>query len=803
MIANLFADLRADLIYAVRMLARNPGFTAMAVLTLALGIGANTTIFSMLNSMILKPLPYKDSHQLLRIYNTNEKRGWDSVNLSYPDFLEYKGQTQTLSGMIAFYQGGVNFSTGETARRLRAGVTTPGFFPLLGMSPLLGRTLLPEDQDPASDRVVLLNEEVWRGQYAADRNVIGQQATLSSRKYTIIGVVPAIARMPDVWIPFRRQERDVRSNHYLSVVARMNPDVTIQEVRVELGGIAKQLAQGYPKTNGDYGINVRTLKNALVDRQDRAIVFTLFGLVTFVLLIACANVANLLLARMASRRKEMAIRATLGAGRSRLTRQLLTESVLLSGLGGALGLVVGYWGLQVLVNSLPPYIPRLNEIRMDLWVFAFTAGISILTGIVFGLAPSWQFARPDMNESLKEGGRTSTGAFRARLRSLLAVSQVAVALALLICAGLFLKGFAELAGIDLGFNPNNVLTAETTLPSAKYSSDEQVAGFYRDILQRIRALPGVVSVGMTSKLYLGQGTLARSFIRQGDPIPEPGEAPFAVYYATNPDYLRVMQVGLVRGRYFAEEDERENPKVVLVNETLARRTWPEEDPIGKQIRFYHDEELPRTVVGVVKDTLHGDFDNGIYAQAYVPHRQTPWASMNLAIRTAGDPEAFRVPLQQVFREADADLPLEDVWTMDYRAARQLQGLRVLSIVLGLFGLLALALAIMGIYGVISFGVTQRTHEFGVRMALGARHQDILRFVLKQGMILTGTGIVVGLALAAALSRVMARALEVVDPNDVFSFAAIAFLLVVVALAACYVPARRATRVDPMVALRYE
>ena len=802
-LANFAGELRADIVYGVRMLARTPGFTVIAVLTLALGIGANATIFTMVNSMILRPLPFEDSHQIIRLYNTNEKRGWSDINSSYADYLDFKANTKTLSDLAAFTRQDVNFSTGERADRVRAGISTPGLYELLRMKPILGRTLLSSDQELSDERVVMLGEELWRQSYGGRRDIIGETAILNDRAYTVIGGVPDIPGLGSLWIPLRATENTMRrSNHFLAVVGRMKPGVTIQEANTELSGIAGQLAVAYPDSNADFGLRTVFLKDALVDREDRAIVFSLFGLVSIVLLLACANVANLLLSRAGTRSKEIAVRSTLGAGRSRLLRQLLTESAVLGAMGGVLGLLFAYWGVQLLLMALPPYVPRLDEIRMDSWVILYTLGVSLLTSMFFGLAPAFQLARPDLQEVMKEGGRSSNPA-RARLRNTLAVAQVAVAMVLLVSSGLFMKGFAKVAGLDWGFRTEQLLTAETTLPSVKYASGEQRAAFYRDMLEEIRKIPVVEQAGITSRIYVGQGTLVRGFIRAGEPIPEPGEAPAAIYYAVSPEYLPLMDVPLRAGRHFRESDEREFPKVVVVNETLASRVWPNGNPIGKQIRFYHDETSPRTVVGVVADTLHGDFDSGIRPQAYVPHRQTAWGTMNFVIRTSGDPEAARLPLQNIFRRTHPDLPLSDVWTMEYRVSRQLQGFRVISFVLTGFGVLAMAMAMMGVYGVVTQAVHQRTHEFGVRLALGAGRADIFRIVLKQGLIMTLLGVGIGLAAAAGVSRLLAAGLAMIDPNDVLAFAQVGLLLTLSAIVACLIPARRATKVDPMVALRYE
>jgi len=792
---------RRDILFAFRGLRQSPGFTLVVVLTLALGIGANGAIFSVVNSVLFQPLPYQDPEQIVRVYATHRVRGWDHINVSYPDLMDFKQQSQLLQGLAGFTRTGVNFSGQGEPERLEAALMTPGLFELMKLPPVLGRSITAEEAEQRRD-VAVITEKLWKRRFGGRQDLIGQTVILNGRDFTVIGVVPDIPRLPEVWIPLSPSGATLsRSNRFLSVVGRMKAGVTLRSLQTELEGIAANLETGYPETNKNYGLQLESLKSALVDTEDRVLFGVLLGFVTLVLAIGCANVANLMLARAGLRQREMAMRATLGASRRRLLRLLLTESLVLASIGGILGLALGYAGLQALLGALPPFVPRLEEMRMDGWALAYTAGVTLLAGLLFGLAPALQLSRPNLSEALKLGG--SSGApSRKRLRSMLAVSQVALALGLLICSGLFLQSFLKMATVDLGFRTENVLTFQVTLPQARYAGDERVALVYQQIVDRVKALPGVENVGLTSRLPMGRGGLWRGYIRDGDPAPHRDETPSARYQAVTPDYLRALGVRLLAGRQFEPRDEAEEPKVAIINQKMAERLWPNENAVGKRIRIHTDEDCPREVVGVVGNMLH-DVEDSPVPQVFVPHRQTTWFTMTVVARTQGDPYALRTQAQAAIQQLDSNLPIYDVIAMSDVVAREVLGFRVLAMLTGTLGSVALGLAMMGIYGVVAYTVRQRTREIGVRVALGAQRRDILAMILRQGALLAGVGIVVGLGIGAAVNQLLASTFEELVAMSPALWLAAAAALFAIALVATYVPALRATRVDAMEALRYE
>lgn len=794
--------LRHDIAYAFRTLARSPGFALVAILTLAIGIGANAAIFSVVNSAVFQPLPYEDSHQIVRVFNTRPDRGWDHINISYPDLTDFAAHTQTLEGIAGFTRTGVNLAGEGEPERLQAALVTPGLFEIVRLRPLVGRTIASDDV-ATEQPVANITEPLWRRRFASQPDIVGKQVVLNARTYTIIGVVPQIPRLPEVWIPLSPSGTTLRrSNRFLQGIARMKPGVALEQAQAELAGIARNLEQAYPDTNKGHSVNVETLKSVIVDREDKLIFGVLLGFVTLVLAIACANIANLLLSRAGARQKEMAIRATLGAGPQRLVRQLLTESLVLSGIGGVLGIGAGYAGLQLLLSVLPPFVPRLEEMRMDGWAVAYTTFIAVLTGVLFGLAPATQLSRPDLNQSLKQGSGFSGAAGRKWLRNSLAVSQVALALGLLICAGVFLQAFLRMTRLDMGFQGENVLTFEVTLPRARYEADEHVAGTFQTIVERIRALPGVEEAGITSRLPMGQGNLWRGYMREGDPVPDRDSSRNALYYAISPGYLPAIRVPLLAGRYFEPRDESVEPKVAIINQVLAQRLWPGESAVGKRIRIHTDEDYPREIVGVVGNTLY-DVEDDLEGQVYVPHRQTTWSTMTVAARVTGDPYALRNSAQRIILDMDENLPIYSVRSMGDIVFREIQGFRVLSGLMGTLGVVALGLAVMGIYGVVSFSVLQRTREIGVRVALGAQRRDVIRLVLRQGAVLAGIGLVIGMGIGLAVNKLLANGFPELVAVNPWLAAGAAAMLGAIALIACYVPALRATRVSPLEALRYE
>ncbi len=806
-----------DLRYGVRMLAKKPGFTAIAVLTLALGTGANTAIFSVVNTVLLRPLPFEHPEQLVTPWGNRDKGEQQRV-VSYPDFVDWRDQTRTLE-QVAAYNLVATHLRGEGEPELLSGAAVSAdLFPLLGVRLALGRAFTRDEDQPGSAPVIILGYGVWQRRFGSDPNIIGKEVILGNRGATVLGVLPAGFRFPvqatktdflQPLAPVMGERVKRRSSYSMRVVARLKPGVTLEQAQAEMRTIAQRLEQQYPDENYRLGVDLVPLHEDIVG-STRPALLMLLSAVGFVLLIACANVANLLLARAAARRKETAIRAALGASRACILRQLLTESLLLSLLGGTLGLLLALWGVDLLVAVSPRDIPRLQDVALDARVLGFATLISIMTGIIFGLAPALQASKTDLNEVLKEGSRGSTeGIRRNRVRSLLIVCEVALSVLVLIGAGLLVKSFLRLREVNPGFDPRHVLTTSLSLGVARYPQGEQQRDFFQKILQRIRALPGIESAGVINPLPFGGSSSSNTFTIEGRPPLDPGETPHSYYRAISPDYFRTMGIPLLKGRAFTERDVKDQPPVLIINETLARRFFAGEDPLGKRIIIGFDpidnpNSPPREIVGVVGDVRHAGLDVKSGAEYYVPYLQAPERNMDLVVRaTPGSPPSTAASIRSAIREVDKDQYIPDIQPMEQLLAESVARRRFSMLLTGLFAALALTLAAVGIYGVISYSVTQRTHEIGVRIALGARTQDVLRLVVGQGMILTSIGVAVGVAVALVVTRVMVSLLYGVSATDPTTFAGISLLLTMVALVACYIPARRATKVDPMVALRYE
>lgn len=802
-----------DLRYGIRLLAKRPGFSAVTVLALALGIGANTAIFSVVNAVLLRPLPFKDPDQLVMLWE-KPPRALRNV-VSAGNFLDWRDHSQNFEQMTAVTGESFNLSDVSEPEQILVVKASANLFDLLGATPALGRTFLAGEDQGGHDRVVVLTNSIWQRRFGADASIIGQSVTLNGDKYTVIGILPPdfqfAGRQTEAYIPLAFESSQLnRRFHYLRVFARLKPGVTIPRAQTEMDTIAAGIAGESPDTNKDWGVTIDSLGERTVGDVKPALLI-LFGAVGIVLLIACANVANLLLAQASTRQKEIAIRTALGATRTRLTRQLLIENVPLTVLGGALGLLLAMWGVDALVALNPSGIPRIDKTSIDSNVLVFTLAVSLLTAMIFGLAPALEAAKVDLNESLKEGGRGSTGgARRRRIRSLLVISEVALSLVLLIGAGLLVKSFARLQSVDPGFRVDNVLTMSLSLPKSRYTGADQLAGFYNQVLQRVESLPGVESAGLVTSLPLTGWNIGQPFTIDGRTL-SPDEATAANYQFTSPEYFRAMGMPLLRGRYFTEQDSSHSAPVTIINQAIARRFFPDEDPIGKHISISSlipgqtkvGPAVSREIIGVVGDVKESGLAEESSLEVYVSYLQNPLLETNLVVHTSGEPSGLVAAVRSQVLAVDKDQPVSEIKTMEQVLSESVAGRRFNMLLLGLFAMVALILAAVGIYGVISYSVTQRTHEIGVRMALGASATDVIKLVVGQGMILTATGVSIGLVAAFAVTRVMSSLLFGVSATDPMIFAVISLLLTGVALVASLVPARRAVKVDPMVALRYE
>jgi putative ABC transport system permease protein len=802
--ATLFKDIQ----YGIRSLLKQPGFTTVAIITLALGIGANSAMFSAVNSVLLQPLSFPESERIVLLEGVNPRQGITRSNMSVPDFADWQTQNQVFEHMAGFATGGALLVNNDETERVRRASVSAEFFPLLKTNALLGRTLHPEDSQKERNATAVLGYGLWQQRFGADPNIVGSQVKIGGEPTTVVGVMPAGFDYPErseLWLPFPIEAAaERRDNRYLEVVTRLKPGVTLPQAQAQMDTINQRLAQTYPETNTGSGVLLTTLQERLVG-ETRASLLLLLGAVALVLLIACANVANLLLARATSRQKEIAVRTALGASRWRIIRQLLTESLLLSIVGGALGLWLSLWLTRLLIAVSPPNSPRFDEIRPDTRVFLFTLALAAITGLVFGLVPALQASRINLNEGLKEGGRTGTGgSTHNRTRSLMMVSEIALSFMLLVGSGLLIKSFVRLREVSPGFNPANVLAVRVSLPTSKYPAGEPRAQLLRQTVERLKSLPGVQSAGAVLSLPLGGDTfnVGRSYIREGRPF-TPEESANAAYLVATPDYFRTLQIPLVAGRAFTDQDTEQTPKVLVVNESMARGLWPGESPLGKRITIWRDEKFPREIVGVVGDTK-SSLDTPAGSQMYVPYAQdSNWNGMSLVIRTNGEPTALTGAVRNEIRSLDKGIPVFNVKTMDDVLALSVGPRRTPMLLLSAFAGVALMLAMIGIYGVTAYRVTQRTQEIGIRMALGAQMRDIMKLVLKGGIALAFVGIGLGLVGSFAVTRLISSLLFGVQPTDLATFAVVSICLLVTALIACYLPARKATKVDPLVALRYE
>ena len=800
----MFSDLR----YAVRQLIKSPGFTIVAVLTLALGIGACTAIFSVVNGVLLRPLDYPEPERLMVLRET-QLPDYPEFSVSPLNFLDWEKQATSFASMAAYGGAPLNFTGDAEPQRLIGVRVTGHYFDVYGIKAVIGRTLLPEEDTPGKDRVVFISNPFWQRAFAGDASVLGRSLQLNGEPYTVVGVAPAgfgAASKVDAWVPmaFRPDEvaSDTRGAHYISATGRLKPGVTPAQADAELKVIAAQLAKQYPDSNKGWSAFAKPLLEYTV-RDVHDVLYTLLGAVGCVLLIACANIANLLLSRASARSREISIRAALGAGRARLIRQLLTESVLLSLLGGGAGILLARWGLDALLALAPANLPRVSSIQLDGTVFAGSMALSVATGLIFGLAPAWLAARTDVNEALKQGTRGSTeGGAQGRLRSALVVLEVAASLVLLAGAGLLARSFVALAHVDPGFNPEHATVMRLTLPAKKYGKPEQRLAFADALIARLTTLPGVQAVGLAQSMPLINDYVL-GFNVEGRPRGSDAEMPNTNYYSVTPDYFRAMGVRLMSGRLFTAGDNATAPRVAIINETMAKQVFPHENPIGKRINITQGNDAWREIVGVVSDMRHYGVDHATTNQSYEPFAQVPFTGLNIVIRTEGDPGPLLGTLRPTVYAVDKDQPVGSVRPLEDILSDSISRQRFTMTLLTVFSLVALLIAAVGIYGVMAYNVTQRTSEIGIRMALGAQPADVLRLVFAQGSKLVGLGLVLGLVIAFAGARAVESILFNTSAHDPLTLAGITLLLAAVAALACLLPARRAARVDPIVALRAE
>jgi len=805
-----------DLRYGFRMLFKGRAVTAIAVLALMLGIGANTAIFSVINTVLLKPLPYPHPERIVHIYEKAPQ--FDQMSVAYPNFRDWQQQNQSFEQLATFHYRGFNITGAEGPERVQGRLISSSFLSVLGVQPAMGRDIAPEEDKLGGQPVVMLSYGFWQRRFGGDQHMLGKPLVVNGKSYTIIGILAANFRFyspSDVFVPVGVQDdptlqaRDLHPG--LRAIGRLKPGVTLEQARAEMENIALGLEKQYPESNTGYGVALMTMYDDMVG-DIRPALLVLLGAVGFVLLIACANVANLLLARAASRQKEIAIRTALGASRLRIVRQLLTESMLLAILGGGLGLLLALWGTDALIAVIPDVLPRAEEIGIDGGVLGFTLAVSMATGIIFGLVP----AKPDLNESLKEGGRTSASG-RHRVRNVLVVAEVALALVLLIGAGLMIRSIFGLRGIAPGINAKNVLTMAIPLSQNVYNEPAKIRTFYEQLLERLKSVSSVQHAAITADMPLtGDDSEVPFWVGTGA-RPAPEDMPFALICPTSAGYAEAMGLPLLRGRFLSDQDTEKAPGVAVIDDNLARGLFPNQDPIGQRLTMRGIgpmPDLPLEIVGVVGHVKHfgldGDAKQKIQYQFYFPYRQVPdvfltqmASNITLVTRTATDPLAMTSAVKEQVLAVDKDQPVSNIRTMEQIVSDSIAQQRFSMLLLGIFAAVALVLAGVGIYGVMSYSVAQRTHEMGIRMALGARATDVLRLIVKQGMMLAALGVGIGLVAAFMLTRLMASLLYGVSATDPLTFIAISLLLAGVALGACFVPARRATKVDPMVALRYE
>ena len=810
-----------DIRFGLRSLAKRPAFTAIAVITLALGIGANSAIFSVVNAVLLRPLPFKDPDRLMVVWERRESSGNSNLPLSGHEYAAFKERTNVFEALTIVQPNGLNLTGRGDPSMVDVLEVSTECFSVIGVPPMLGRTFAPGEDGGGGAKVVVLGHKLWTQRFGSDPNVLNQTVRMNDQSYTVVGVMPSLELMPDVLVPIdlRGELRKV-GRHSYQVIGRLKPGVTRDQAQAEVAHVAQQVEQEFPDANRGHGVQIVGMHEVVTGGAQLPLL-TLFGAVGFVLLIACANVANLLLSRAATRQREMAIRTALGASRWRLIRQTLVESLLLAVCGGGVGLLAAVWLVTLLSRITSVNIPRLDKISIDNRVLLATFGFSILTGLLTGLAPAWRNSEPRLAQWIKDGVRGSFSPGRRRISSALVVVEVSLAVVLLVGGGLMLKSFVQLLRVNPGFQPHHVLRLDFALPETKYREPQQLLAFYNELIVRLQALPGVESVGATTNTPLGPAESWSGFAIEGRPAPPQGNHQQAAVRTVSDDYFRTMQIPLRKGRFFNSSDARvalplirwfeqqplpehfDEPQAapaIIINETMARLYWPNEDPVGRRMRIIFSPWL--TIVGVVGDVHHTGLNTPPNPEMYLSQLQEPQSSMAVLARTTGDPLQLAAAAREQLRAMDKDQPVT-VTTMDQLYANSLAGQRFNTLLLGIFAAVALLLAMIGVFGVINYSVTQRTHELGIRIALGAQRRDVFKLVVGQGLLLALVGVGVGAAGAVAVTRLITGLLYGVSPTDGPTLVVVSLLVTAVAFLACYLPARRATRVDPLIALRYE
>jgi putative ABC transport system permease protein len=808
---NMVTDLFQDLHYAARTLRKSPGFTAIMILTLALGIGANATIFSVVDGVLLRPLPYPQPEQLVRVFESNPGKGWPTFALSPPNFLDWRAQTQTLAKIAAYEPDGFTYTSGDAPERWSGPMVTEGFFEVLGAQPELGRTFSADEFEVGKSHVAVLSDALWRSTFGADRSVLGRNVSLDGQAYTVIGVMGPQFQFPSrstqIWLPrvFTPDEmQNGRGSHYLGDIARLAGGVSVAQAQAEMAGIAARLAKQYPRTNVGWTTVIIPLSQAGGVVQVRPALLVLLGTVGFVLLIACANAANMLLARASVRQREIAVRLALGATRGRLIRQLLTESVLLSFIGAALGLLIAFASARVITTLPPNFLPRAQYVRVDGVVLAFTAALGLLTGLVFGSLPAIAMVRGELNDALREGGRTGSGV-RAGLRKLLVVAEVMLAFVLLAGAGLLVRSFSRLTAVDPGVKTAGRVAFDLNIPGKKYATPQQQLEFYDEVQQRLAALPGIESAVLTTLRPASGDDEMYSVGHLNDA--DSDDHPSALSSRVSPGYFQALGIPFLAGRDFTAADNGSAPHVCIINDVFARTMFPGSDPIGQKVHIGHQYVIAREIVGVVASVKQfGQSDDHALLEVYEPFAQFPRTSASFVLRSSGETAGLASSVRHVVGQVDSQQPVTEFMPLNEILGDLVALPRSRTVLLGIFSGLAALLAAIGLYGVMSYTVTQQTQEIGIRLALGAQRGNILRLVIGKGMLLVGAGVALGVAGAIGLARVLSSFtafLFGVKPYDPLTLAAVALLFAGVAAVACWIPARRASRVDPLEALRYE